>query len=109
VPEHRDIDDGDALHRPQAQEIAVGGDESLRLPGDGTLQELVVVWVSTQRIRREGVTSVTRRRSRAIRARDSSTVIWSFRSTSGRRRTASTSARMGSDASRVNRPSSHAS
>jgi hypothetical protein len=36
-------------------------------------------------------------------------VIWSFRSTSGRRRTASTSTRIGSDASRVNRPSSQAS
>jgi hypothetical protein len=62
-----------------------------------------------RRIRREGVTSVTRRRSRAISARDSRTVNWSFRSTSGRRRTASTSARIGSDASSVNRPSSQAS
>jgi hypothetical protein len=46
VPERRDVDDGDALHRPQAQEIAVGGDEALHRPGDGALQELVVVGVS---------------------------------------------------------------
>ena len=43
VPERRDVDDGDAFHRAQAQKIVISGNEPVRRPSDSAVQELVVV------------------------------------------------------------------
>jgi hypothetical protein len=41
-PERGRVEDRDASHLSEAQEIAVGADHVVGAPGDGTLQELVV-------------------------------------------------------------------
>ena len=93
-----------ALDRAQAQEIVVGGDEPFRRPGNGATPR--TCRRRDRRLRRISPWwRYERRRGGAGRDQEvcSRTVICSLRNTSGRRRTASTSARIGSDASRVKR------